>query len=256
MPDYTCEKCSKSFYDKSTLNKHIKNDTCLEKIKKKTCDICDKYFSTKASLQRHLNSKKHVTNLNSVTVNGNQNIVGNNNTNVNNCNIIIINPFLCDDMSKLSNNDKMKILKKCYMSIPELLKQINLNPKNPENHNVYISDMKSKYGHINNGKKWIIAKVDQLVDDIINKKRDDIEDLLEQFVDELPEKVIDKVRDVIVTLEYDPLSDDVPDKQKIKFRRMINDEIKLLLYNNKEIPMKTRKENEQKNKEKIKNKVE
>jgi hypothetical protein len=181
---------------------------------------------------------------NIINNNDNKGTINNNITNIK----IVINPFLSEDMSKLTDKQKVNILKKCYMSIPELIRQINFNPNIPENHNMYISDMKSKYGHINNGKKWIIAKVDQLVNDVINKKKDDIEDLLEEFVDELPEKVIDKIRDVIASLEYDPLSEEIKDKEKINFKKRIIDEVKIMLYNNKDIAIETRKANDMQNK--------
>jgi hypothetical protein len=167
---------------------------------------------------------------------------------------ININPFLSDDMSKLTDKNKINILKKCYMVIPEIIKQVNFNPNIPENHNMYISDIKSKFGRINDGNKWILTKLDQLIEDVISKKKDDIEELLEEFADELPEKVIDKIRDVMETLDYDPMSDDVKDKEKIKFKKRIQDEVRMMLYNNKEIPEATRaKQKEQLNaKKKIK----
>jgi hypothetical protein len=260
MTDYFCEKCNKSFYDKSTLNKHIKNDVCEKKKLKMGCEICERVFAKKSNLERHLLTKKHLANVNNfnneIKLKGYQNINGNNNTitninaPINNMNIINVVPFSEEVLDGLSAKDKESILKKCYMSLNELVMKLHLNPKLPEYHNVYISNIKSKYGHVYDGKKWILKNVNSLLDDLISKKKDDIEDLLSEYEDKLPEKIIGKVRDMIGMIDYDPSDDDVIDKKKVAFKKNVIDEIKLLLYNYKDIPLKTKENNE--NNEKIK----
>jgi uncharacterized protein YoxC len=243
MVEYTCEKCQKIFDHKANYTTHINRKNPCDGAHKK-CEYCEKSFTRKSSLDRHYNTCKIKNTINNNQIHNNNctnpiSVTGNNNGTINNINIII-NPFGCDDMSKLTDKQKLSVLKKCYMSIPELIKMVNLNPDLPENHNVYISNMKSDFGHINNGTKWILTKVDELIDDVISKKKDDIEELLEAFEEALPEKVIDRIRDVIATLDYNPMSDDIKDKEKLKFKKKIKDEVKLLLYNNKEIPQATR----------------
>jgi hypothetical protein len=266
MVEYKCNKCEKVFDRKSTYDYHINKKIPCDELKTQ-CKFCEKDFSRKSSMKRHMvtckakyeanieNQKINLDNSNcNVNVNSNKGTI--NNMPIENQIInITINPFLCDDMSKLTGKQKLGILKKCYMSIPELIRQINLNQNMPENHNVYISNIKSKYGHINDGQKWILTKVDQLLDDLVSKKKDDIEELLGEYEEELPEKVVDKIRDVIASLEYDPLSDEEETKdtkKKKKFKKQIVDEVKLLLYNNKEIPMDTRYKMEKKEKKNLK----
>jgi hypothetical protein len=242
MVEYKCEKCEKIFNKKSNYITHInKKNPCNEDGTE--CKYCQRIYSRKDYLKKHMELCKKKNIINEINIQTNNGIVNNAKSVVNN--FIVINPFLCEDMSKLTEKQKTNILKKCYMSIPELIKQIHFNPDIPENHNVYISNIKSKYGHINDGKKWILTKVDQLIDDLINKKKDDIEELLEEYEEKIPEKVVDKIRDVIASIEYDPLSDEEKknNKDKINFKKQIMDEVKLLLYNNKEIAMETRKKN-------------
>jgi hypothetical protein len=256
MVEHICEKCNKVFHQKSKYVLHINRKNPCDQTGTK-CNICEKEFCRKDYFKKHvekcklknpekynkiINNENNIANVNGPVVNGDNNNV----TSTNNIINITINPFLQDDMSKLSDKQKINILKKCYMVIPEIIKQVNFNPNIPENHNMYISNITSKFGKINNGNKWIIEKVDKLIDDVISKKKDDIEELLEQFEEEIPEKVIDKIRDVMETLDYDPLSDEIKDKQKIKFRKKIIDEVKMLLYNNKDIPIKTSKKIENK----------
>jgi hypothetical protein len=268
MVEHICEKCNKVFNKKSTFMDHInRKNPCTDTGTQ--CKYCEREFSRRDYLKVHMekcklknnkpNNKLTVKNSGSIDNiidnSSNQGTIANTinapvlNTTIN----ININPFLGEDMSKLTEKEKKCILKKCYMSIHELIKQVHFNPKIPENHNVYISGIKSKYGHINDGNKWILTKLDQLIDDLINKKKDDIEDLLEEYEHDLPSKVVDKVRDVIATLEYDPLSDEEPiDKGKKKLKKQIMDEVKLLLYNNKEIPRATRAKQEKNNEIKTK----
>ena len=43
---YQCEKCDKFFFDKSTLNRHIRSH-CFK------CGLCDKMFNSKGSMEEH-----------------------------------------------------------------------------------------------------------------------------------------------------------------------------------------------------------
>jgi hypothetical protein len=255
MVEYKCEKCEKIFDAKGAYIRHINRKNPCDDIGSQ-CKYCEREFSKRSYMKIHMEKckekhpEKAITTINKDSSNDTitNNIKTMNHSTVNNNIIkITINPFLQDDMSKLSDKQKISIMKKCYMALPELIKQVNFNPNIPENHNMYISDIKSKYGRINDGKKWIIEKVDKLVDDVISKKKDDMEDLLDEFADDIPEKVIDKIRDVIETLDYDPLSDDIKDKEKIKFRKKIIDEVKMMLYNNKDVVLETKNKNKKVN---------
>jgi hypothetical protein len=265
MFEFKCDKCDKEFKLKTDLQRHLnRKNPCDIVNPNNECEYCQKSYSSRSNLNKHIKAcKEKQTSIttNQTGKNHKTQIISGDNSSINNTEIkhltINIVPFLGEDMSMLTDKKKLGILKKCYMSIPELIKQINFNPDVPEHHNVYISNIKSKYGHINDGKDWILTKVDELIDDLINKKKDDIEELLEEFKEDLPQKVISKIRDVIASIEYDPLSDEEPSKtskEKLKFRKLMLDEVKLLLYNGKSIPQATRSKNdaimkEQKNKQ-------
>jgi uncharacterized C2H2 Zn-finger protein len=254
--EYQCEKCEKVFKLKTDYTRHLaRKNPCnfVDPKKELECEFCHKKYTRQFTLKRHqLSCPKKVENI-SIGDNSNHNTVLNqSNHNIINPSITInIVPFLGENMDKLTIKDKKGILKKCYMAIPELIRQVNFNPNIPENHNVFISSIKSKYGNVNDGKKWIIMKVDQLLDDLINKKKDDIEDLLEEFEDEIPEKVINKIREVITSIDYDPMDEDVKDKKLMKFKKLIKDEVKMLLYNNKDIVQATQSNIIKANKTKI-----
>ena len=46
------------------------------------------------------------------------------------------------DISKISDKDIMKCINHSNMCVPHLIKMIHLDPKKPQNHNVYISNLK------------------------------------------------------------------------------------------------------------------
>ena len=47
------------------------------------------------------------------------------------------------DISTISDNDIIKCINHNNMCIPQLIKMIHLDPQKPENHNIYISNLKN-----------------------------------------------------------------------------------------------------------------
>jgi hypothetical protein len=254
MTNINCEHCGKEFSLKTNLTRHLNRKVpCYEKKKKLTCSICEIEFSTTSNLKAHQKTKKHLTNLTNISNKTIINTETNNGTIIGTNNGIVIDKFInivpfCEEvLDGLSDKDKEMILKKCYMSLHELVKRLHFNKNLPENHNLYLSNMKSKYGHVYDGEQWIIKNVNTLLDEFINKKKDDIEDLLSEYEDKLPAKVIDKVRDMIAILDYDPSDNDVIDKKKMNFKKDVIEEIKCILYNYKDLPQKQREKSKEQN---------
>ena len=61
-------------------------------------------------------------------------------------------------------------------SVPKLIEAIHFNPDKPENHNVYIPNLKNKYAMIYNGKKWDLSNKEDIIDDMY----DDNSNILEE----------------------------------------------------------------------------
>ena len=53
------------------------------------------------------------------------------------------------------------------MCIPNLIKRIHFDPKKPENHNIYISNIKNKYVMIYDGIKWNLHNRDETIEGLI-----------------------------------------------------------------------------------------
>ena len=65
------------------------------------------------------------------------------------------------DISHLTDKDFLKCLNHSNFCIPHLIEKIHFNPKNPENHNIYISNIKNNYAMLYNGNKWILKDRDR-----------------------------------------------------------------------------------------------
>ena len=80
------------------------------------------------------------------------------------------------DRSQLTDKDIIKCLNHSNMCVPHLIEMIHLDPEKPENHNVYISNLKNKYIMIYDGINGIRKDREELIIDMIDDKEGLIED--------------------------------------------------------------------------------
>ena len=57
-------------------------------------------------------------------------------------------------------------MNKGFRSVPQLVEAIHFNPKKPENHNVYIPNIKNNYAMIWNGTKWDLTSREDIIDNM------------------------------------------------------------------------------------------
>jgi len=127
------------------------------------------------------------------------------------------------DRSHLTDKDILKCLKHSNFCIPHLIEKIHFDKKKPENHNVYISNLKNKYVMIYDGSKWICNDRE----DQINSLIDDNEGIMEYKIEEWVENGNKYPKMMKKFNRYVEIRDNNIVINKIK------DEIKLLLYNNR-----------------------
>ena len=122
-----------------------------------------------------------------------------------------------------------QIIKSCLghsnFCVPHLVKTIHFNPKKPENHNIYISNIKNNYAMIYDGKKWNLTDRDETLSKLI----DDKEVILEQRLEEWIENG-NKYPDIM-----DKFNRYLSKKESEKVINLIKEEIKLLLFNNRKM---------------------
>ena len=74
------------------------------------------------------------------------------------------------DISHLKDKDYKKVLKRGNFCVPNLVDAIHFNPKKPENHNIYIPNMKTGYVMCWNGESWDVRNREDVIDDIYDDK--------------------------------------------------------------------------------------
>jgi hypothetical protein len=129
------------------------------------------------------------------------------------------------DVSSLSDKDILRCINHSNMCIPHLIKEIHFNPNRPENHNIYISNLKNNYILIYDGNKWNLHNRNEVIDDLINDKESIIEEKIEDWIDRCEQypEIMKKFNRYLEKKENDIVLN------KIK------DEIKLILFNNRKM---------------------
>lgn len=256
MANIICEKCDMTFKRRENLEYHIKNQSC--KVRNFACQYCDKPFTSSNNMYRHMKYsckikkeqeqmksellnriaylEEEVQRLNKENTNSHRNsdqsnITNNNSVNINNgiiANNSTINVLVAygkENMDRIDRSDLIKGFKKGFDSTLTLIDAIHFNPKYPEYHNIYISNMKNQYAMIYDGTKWDLVLKDELIDRLYNNKRDYIEANLDDFAGMLSKSQLNAIH------RWLNVDEDHKYVKKIKI------EIKLLLYNKRDMVM-------------------
>jgi len=229
--NYICEYCEKQFNFKQSYYRHMK--TCKvkkeidnEENEKKEANLMVELLNKQLEDQnKQLEDQKHQINelikkTGNITTN---NITYNQQNNVNN-NIKLLG-YRNTDISHLSDKDFISCISHSNFCIPHLIKKIHFDPEKPENHNIYISNIKNNYAMTYDGDKWNLSNRDDIINDILEEKEIIIEEKLEEWLEkgkQYPE-IMKKFTRYLEKKEHDVVLD------KIK------DEIKLVLFNNRNL---------------------
>lgn len=114
------------------------------------------------------NKLSTINTINTGTVNTGTGTVNNIDASVNNHFKIVA--FGKEDISHITEREWIKLLNRNYKSIEELALKTHFDKKRPENQNVYISNMRSKYIMVHDGKQWNIKDRKDTVDDLYDEK--------------------------------------------------------------------------------------
>jgi hypothetical protein len=258
MVEYICKRCNESFDHKAVYEKHINrkykcvpqmyNSKTNKRIEHK-CVHCKRNFSRKDSLARHLSickNKNGKTKIINNTKNG-ENIVntGNNTKTLikkNNCNNrnnniykfygpVILIPFGKDGIECIDLKTFKKIVDSKQNIIESIISNVNFDPDKPQHHNIFYGDIKSSYGEVFEKNKWVKMKIDEILDTLIEAKIGDLSDILNDYADILSKRTRNKIKQTIENMDY----------SKPGARKKLKTYLKPILYNHKEMIIKTRK---------------
>jgi len=195
-------------------NMQLKNEMMEMKVSNNT----EKKHNTK-------NSRNHNTNThskNKTTTNSNNN----NNTN----NIIQVVAYGKEDINGLTDAEYKDILKRGFRSVQELLKKLHFNKNHPENHNIYISNLRDDLVKQYNGEKWESKNRPDALQEIYDDKLHILDDKFDDLIEEL---------DDTTKRRYQKFSDKQGDDEKIIKR--IKTDLKGILYEYKDTIKKSQK---------------
>ena len=233
--EYECKYCNKGFTTSANMYRHMKhsckikqqNDTekenildrllYLENANKELAETSKKEIyqlkKENIGLKKKVNKLAKVINNNPRTTNINRGTINN----------IILVGYGKEDISKIDRNEVIKALRNGFNSSVKLTETLHFNPKYPQYHNVYISNMKDKYAMAYDGKEWNLTIKEDIINKIYDDKKNYIEENLDDFVKSLSSSRKNALDRWLETNDED---------EKIT---KIKNEIKLLLYNKRNL---------------------
>ena len=240
-----CEYCDKILSSYKNLRRHLK--TCKEKKKDDTVkesmeelvkllndkekQLEKKDTEYKKQLKEELDKRdKQIEELikkaGLSTTNNNTNNITNNIQN----NIKLLN-YKETDTSHLTENDYVKCLEHYNFCVPHLIRKIHFNPKKPENHNIYISNLKNSYVMIYMNNKWKVKNRDETISRMI----DDKQIILEKKIQEWVESGVQYPKVMAKFSRY------IEKREENDVINAIKEDIKLILYNNRNMIIESKK---------------
>ena len=217
-----CQYCNRKFrsrqgkwrHEQKSCKEKVRDDECKKNMMELVDKLNDQLYEQREQIKEQNNQIKELIKKVGITQNI-QNIQNN----------IKILAYKNTDTSHLTDKDYIYCLNRSNMCIPHLIKKIHFNSQKPENHNVYISNIKNKYIMVYDGNKWNLHNQDETIEELIDINEFVLEQKLEEWVEngkDYPE-IMRKFKRYLEKKE----KDDVLNK--------IKNEIQLVLYNNNKI---------------------
>jgi hypothetical protein len=212
---FKCYLCMVNFTNKSNLSRHCVN-------------YCTKKKQLENDKKNLILSKKNLQE----KIYQNINIENNTNIVVNIINPFKINSFGQEDVGHIKREDYIKYMSTYFRGFLAFIENIHFNKNVPENHNVYISNINSKYAIVYENSQWKLKDRDEVIDKIKSDKFN----FLDKKVEEMDkEKELDnKVKNRFEDFRNKLIELEEADANTQK-------DIRLMLYNNRHLTMKNRK---------------
>jgi len=234
MKEYICDKCNKTFGRKSSYSNHINKKFPCTADTGVICPVCKKKFRHASSMYSHKRQccydKRSDSVMNTIhnTVNAN---IQNNKLKVDGD--VKVVKFGDENLSYISDDLYKHILGRGFGAVGAFIEHSHFNNQHPENHNIYIANIKDEYIVIYDGDKWTINRRDDMMEDIIYAKSDFLYRKFKELVGQMNQGDIERF------LKFMSLRDDDQTMNRLK------EEVKLQLYNNRKLPQFIRKRMEQ-----------
>jgi len=242
----TCEYCGKTFARHNILTVHLStvcgpdkmqqtqdvqnNNTesikdIITKMQTHIINLETELKNTQNELKNTQNELKEIKPNTKIDVKGNlvQGNINNQNTVNNIQNNIKIIAYGKEDLSFISDENYRMILNKGFKSVPQLVEYIHFNENKPENQNIKINNMRDNVVLMFDGNNWQMGDRDEILGNMYDNKADILDEKFDELIDTLDEGTIKKFKRFL----------DQKDDNKINEK--IKKELKLILYNKKQI---------------------
>jgi|SaaInlStandDraft_4_1057021.scaffolds.fasta_scaffold01183_8 hypothetical protein len=249
---YMCVFCNKAYSRKDNLKRHV-SQYCKKSVKNTIDDqMSTNQFEQIINMiesQRRNELKDERTELKElIKLYGNQmsmllenvakikSTTNNNQTNTqnighytNNNNTIKMVAFGEEDLSFVTDEVYKKIIGRGFNSVPTLIKYIHFNKNKPEYQNIFVSNNQNTFTYAYSGKSW----------DVKSKK-----DAVKQLIENSSNVLIDKFNELKPKLSIPAIKKFTSFMNKMNDDDIVNwmeNEVRMLLYNNRNVPMKRKR---------------
>jgi len=168
---HQCELCGQVFSCRQNKSRHKK--TCIATIST-MLEQKDKIELRNICEIKLLQSQMKELKLEIAQMKGNPLVVNNvNNININ-INQIVINSFNNINGAHIEHNLMVKLISKTYFhqlfnSLKEVVRLVYYNEKHPENHAIYIPNVRDKFARVYDGKLWLFRNRDEMLTLVRNR---------------------------------------------------------------------------------------
>ena len=253
-----CTFCNKTFTRKNNLTQHIKkwcknksvnyvsNINSISNIN--NCNNIQSLLTSQLSIQ-HNNIEQNIKNtyelLNKISnqllnkcktkiiINEDKSKININKNKLNYTKPINIkfNAYGNENLSHLNASDYLKCYSKGIDCLIEYIKLKHFDPEHPENNNLYLPNIQQPFYKIYDGNKFILQSIDKLINDVIGLNLLELDEIYEEIKSKSFNKDIQIYNKFI----------DLDGSQRDTILTYLIQELKLLLYNEKDMPMKALK---------------
>jgi hypothetical protein len=233
--EFECEWCNKSFSNNSNLSRHInkckvkcKQDELESKIQEEaqlTNNRVEELEAKYKILEDKLNTSGNVAPITTETNSANASISGSSNTNApthhshnpittttnshNVTNNITINNYGQEDLSHITLKRITFVFSKSFGSVVECVKLKHFSPHAPQNKNICIKDLNSRYAYVFCDGNWDAIGRKKLIDEIYTDICEYIEEKLDELIDELSQTVICHIKRFLDKKDDDEYADSI-----------------------------------------------
>ena len=190
-----CIFCNQAYTRKQSLIRHLDNNCSIKKNMLEQINIykleVNKYNKMKDKIITEINKGNKIINNTSITNNNSNNTNNITNNITNNLTVQIqINPFGKEDLSHITLEDYKKCLEQRFPGLFEYIRLVHLNKNAPQNHNILLTNGKSKFLKVYKEGKFKTEYKDEIIGDILNNNMWRLEEKAQELEGKVNNKII------------------------------------------------------------------